>query len=93
MNAVDKKEENQIIIEDIKNNSNKITEQVYNKFVIQPAYKHGNLKDAVKIILEINELVKSDKVNNDWWNIKKNFQTLKKILTAKISEKKNFTRF
>ena len=24
---------------------------------------------------------------------KKNFQTLKKILTAKISEKKNFTRF
>ena len=37
MNAVDKKEENQIIIEDIKNNSNKITEQVYNKFVIQPA--------------------------------------------------------
>ena len=65
MNAVDKKEENQIIIEDIKNNSNKITEQVYNKFVIQPAYKRSILKDAVKIILEINELVKSDKVNND----------------------------
>ena len=65
INTVDKKEENQIIIDDIENNSSKIIEQKYSQFVIQPAYKRGDLKDAVKIILEINELLKSDKVNND----------------------------
>ena len=37
INTVDKKEENQIIVDDIKNNSNQITEQVYILFVIQPA--------------------------------------------------------
>ena len=66
INTADKKEENQIIIDDIENNSNKIIEQKYSQFVIQPAYKRGDLKDAVKIILEINELLKSDKVNDDW---------------------------
>ena len=60
------KEENQIIIDNTENNSSKIIEQEYSQFVIQPAYKRGDLKDAVKIILEINELLKSDKVNNDW---------------------------
>ena len=65
INTVDKKEENQIVIDDIKNNSSKITEQEYSQFLIQPVYKRGDLKDAVKIILEINELLKSDKVNND----------------------------
>ena len=64
INTIDK-EENQIIIDDIENNSSKIIEQKYSQFVIQPAYKRGDLKDAVKIILEINELLKSDKVNND----------------------------
>ena len=63
INTIDK-EENQIIIDDIENNS-KITEQEYSQFVIQPAYKRGDLKDAVKIILEINELLTSDTVNND----------------------------
>ena len=63
INTIDK-EENQIIIDDIENNS-KITEQEYSQFVIQPAYKRGDLKDAVKIILEINELLTSDKVCND----------------------------
>ena len=62
INTVDKKEENQIIIDNIENNSSKIIEQRYSQFVIQPLYKGG---DAVKIILEINELLKSDKVNND----------------------------
>ena len=38
---------------------------MYSQFVIQPAYKRDDLQDAVKIILEINELLKSDKVNND----------------------------
>ena len=65
INTVDKKEENQIIVDDIENNSNKIFEQEYSQFVIQPACKRGDLQDAVKIILEINELLKSDKVNND----------------------------
>ena len=65
INTVDKKEENQVIIDDIEANSNKITEQVYSQFEIQPTYKRGDFQDAVKIILEINELLKSDKVNND----------------------------
>ena len=66
INTVDKEEENQIIVDDIKNYSNKIFEQKYSQFVIGPAHKRGDLEDAVKIILEINELLKSDKVNNDW---------------------------
>ena len=65
INTVGKKEENQTIIDDIENNSSKIIKQKYSQFVIQPAYKRGDLKDAVKTILEINELLKSDKVNND----------------------------
>ena len=65
INAVDKKEEKQIVINDIKNNSDKIIEQKYSQFVIRQAHKRGDLKDAVKIILEINELLKSDEVNND----------------------------
>ena len=65
INTVDKKEENQIIIDDIENNSNKSFEQEYSQFVIQPAHKRGDLKDAVQIILEINESLTLDKVNND----------------------------
>ena len=59
------KEENQIIVDDFENNSSKIIEQEYSQFLIQPAYKRGDLKDAVNVILKINELLKSDKVNND----------------------------
>ena len=65
ISTVDKKEENQMIIDDIENDSSKITEQVHSQFVIQPAHKRGDLIDAVKVILEINELLKSGKVNND----------------------------
>ena len=65
INTVGKKEENQIIIDNIQNNNSKIIEQKYSQFVIQPAYKCGDLKDAVEIILEINELLKSDEDNND----------------------------
>ena len=50
INTVDKKEENQIIINDIKNNSNQIIGQEYGQYIIQPAYKRGDLQDAVKII-------------------------------------------
>ena len=65
INTLDKKEENQIIIDGIENNSNKIFEQKYSQFVIQPAHKRGDLQDAVKTILEITGLLKSDKVNDD----------------------------
>ena len=55
------KEENQIIINDIKTNKNKIFEQVdLNNFVIHPGYKHGDLLDAVKIILEFKEVLSLD---------------------------------
>ena len=55
------KEENQIIINDIKTNKNKIFEQVdLNNFVIHPGYKHGDLLDAVKIILEVKEVLSLD---------------------------------
>ena len=65
INTIDK-EENQIIIDDIENNRDKIFERdEYSKFAIQPAYKRGDLKDAIKIILEINELFRLDGDNND----------------------------
>ena len=63
INTVDKKEENQTIVDDIENNKDKIFgEYKFDKAVIKQS---GDLIDAVKIILEINELLKSDKVNND----------------------------
>ena len=57
------KEENQIIIDDIENNKDKIYEEY--KFDESIFKQRGNLHDAVKIILEINELLASDEVNND----------------------------
>ena len=63
LNTVDKKEENQIIIGDIKNNRDKISTKYRNdKSVIRHS---GDLLDAVKIILEINEAFNPNKVNND----------------------------
>ena len=57
------KEENQTVVDDIENNKDKIYEEYkFDKAVIKQS---GDLIDAVKIILEINELLKSDKVNND----------------------------
>ena len=62
INTIDK-EENQTIVDDIENNKDKIFgEYKFDKAVIKQS---GDLIDAVKIILEINELLKSDKVNND----------------------------
>ena len=55
------KEENQIIINDIKKNKDKIYEQDdFNNFIIQPTYKRGDLIDATKIILEFNETIQLD---------------------------------
>ena len=50
------KEENQMLINDIEKIKDKILEQdEYSKFVIQPAYKRGDLLNTVKIILKFNE--------------------------------------
>ena len=58
------KEENQIIIDDIKNNSRKIYKEY--RFDDSIFKQRGNLHDAVKIILEINELLTLDEDNSDW---------------------------
>ena len=55
------KEENQMLINDIEKNKDKIYKQdEYSKCVIQPAYKRDDLLDAVKIILEFNETIQLD---------------------------------
>ena len=55
------KEEYQVIINDIKKNKDNIYEQDdFNNFVIQPAYKGDDLLDAVKIIIDYNEVIKLD---------------------------------
>ena len=62
INTVDKKE-NQTIVDDIKNNKDKIfREYKFDEAVIK---HNGDLIDAVKIILEMNKVLTSDKVNND----------------------------
>ena len=49
------KEENQMLINDIEINRDKIFEQEYGKYVIQPAHKRSDLLVAVKFILKFNE--------------------------------------
>ena len=52
------KEENQMLINDIEINRDKIFEQdKYGKFVIQPTHKRGDLLDTVKVILKFNETI------------------------------------
>ena len=54
------KEDNQMIIDRIEIKKGKISEQEYSKFVIQPAYKRGDLADTVKVILDFNETTMFD---------------------------------
>ena len=55
-----------MIIGDIEKNRHKIFEQgEQSKFVIEPLCKRGDVKDAIKIILEINELLTLDEDSND----------------------------
>ena len=50
-------EENKIIIDNIKENRDKIYKQdECSNFVIQPTYKRGDLLVAIKIILNFNEV-------------------------------------
>ena len=52
------KEENQMLINNIKKNEDKIFEQhEFSKFVIKQAYKRRDLFDTVKIILEFSETI------------------------------------
>ena len=51
------KEKNQMLIDLIETNRDKIYEQEYNKFVIQPAHKRGDLDKTVKVILKFNETI------------------------------------
>ena len=55
------KEENQIIINNIKKNKDKLskTDDFYN-FVIQPNNKRVDLIDAAKVISEFNETIQLD---------------------------------
>ena len=46
-----------MIIDHIKIKKDKIFEQEYSKFVIQPANKRDNLADTVKVILDLNETI------------------------------------
>ena len=52
------KEENQMLVNDIEINRDKIFEQdKFSKFVIEPAHKRGDLLDTVKAILKFNETI------------------------------------
>ena len=48
------KEDNQMIIDHTEIKKGKNLEQEYRKFVIQRAYKRGDLVDTVKVILDFN---------------------------------------
>ena len=61
-------EENQIIINNIEKNTDKLYEQDdFNNFVIQPGNKRINIIDAVKLILKFDETIQLD---GDWQNQK-----------------------
>ena len=49
--------ENQMLIDLIETNKDKIYEQEYSKFVIQPTHKNGDLADTVKVIQQSNETI------------------------------------
>ena len=55
------KEENQMFINNIEINRDKMFEQdKYGKFVIQPTHKRGDLLDVVRVILRFNEVLSLD---------------------------------
>ena len=51
------KEENQMLIDLIETNKDKIFEQEYSKYVIQPPHKRADLLDIVKVIQQFNETI------------------------------------
>ena len=78
------KEENKIITDNVKKNRDNIYEQDdFSKNIMQLAYKRGDLLDAVKIILEFNEVL-SQMVNG---RFKKQLQALCKETFTKNTNK------
>ena len=51
------KEENQMLIDLIETNKDRIYEQEYSKFVIQPTHKRGDLVDTVQVTLDFNKTI------------------------------------
>ena len=51
------KEENQMLIDLIETKKDRIYEQEYSKFVIQPIHKRGDLVDTVKVTLDFNKTI------------------------------------
>ena len=51
------KEDNQMLIDLIEINKDKIYEQVYGQYVIQPPHKRTDLLDTVKVILDFNKTI------------------------------------
>ena len=61
------REENKIIINNIKKNWDKVYEQdEFGNNIIQPNYKRGDILDTVKIILELNAVLSLDGDDHDW---------------------------
>ena len=57
------KEENQIIVNDIEKNKNKLYKQDdYRNYVIQPSDRHIDLHDAISLILNFNTTIQLDLV-------------------------------
>ena len=55
------KEENQMLVNDMEKNRDKIFEQdEFNNFVIKQAHKRGNLLDTVRVILKFSEMISLD---------------------------------
>ena len=52
------KEDNQILIDLIETNKDKIYKQVYGQYVFQPSHKRVDLFDAVEVILKFNETIR-----------------------------------
>ena len=46
-----------MLIDLIETNKDKIYEQKYNKYVIQPAHKRGDLFDTVNVIQQFNKTI------------------------------------
>ena len=90
------KEENQIIVNNIKENKEKLYEEKEDDYVIQPSDRLNNLIDAIDLILDFNETIQLDLVwkfknqrikkwasDFNWWKQSKLLSTLchqKKII-------------
>ena len=56
------KEENEIIVNNIKENKEKLYEEKEDDYVIQPSDRLNNLIDAIDLILDFNETIQLDLV-------------------------------